>query len=103
MNNNRPVSLLMIMLSVFALILVTDPAFIVLLPFTPYGTILSLVNITTFSFIGFVFTTLAPDLYMDKEYKNKDNDSYGQVLIARSIHTLSFSVIFATALFVFVG
>ena len=65
------------------------------------GTMLAVINITSISVLGFLTTTIAPDLYMDREYRTTAKEHYGLGLIARAIHTLGFCIIFATAIYTF--
>jgi hypothetical protein len=85
------------------ILLFTDPTMIEHLPFRINGTILALINIINFSYIGFIMTTLLPDFYMDKEYKNVDKTQIGLMKIARSIHTLALGIIYATLVYVFIN
>lgn len=104
-NNNKTkwVRVGILLLAAVIMLMLTDPSIAGNLPFTIPGTVLSLVSIINFSYIGFMLTTLLPDYYMDDEYEDVDKSQHGQVKIARAIHTFGFCLIYATMVFVFIN
>jgi len=94
----RNILLTILFFSAILVLVIVDPNNVANYSFTIPSTIVALGNIFSLSVIGFIVINVLPDSYLDNEYKNS-NDTC--VMIARSIHTLSIAIVFATILFTF--
>ena len=92
---------LMLLITTIALY-ITDPAVYSKLGLDLPASFISIINIAAFAIVGFFVTTMAPDIYMDREYRSRKDKDYATLMVARAIHTLGFCVIFATSLYIFI-
>jgi hypothetical protein len=102
-----------LLLATFAIIM-TEPSLMASLPFTIYGSVVAVINVVSFWYIGFVVVIVITDSYLDKNFGLDDfldeeidagvlSRQVGLMGIARSIVILAFSFSYSVLVFIFFG